>query len=95
MKYTPHILVFSAFLFLGFAIAGVIPFLLWLRTIGALACLFICLLVVEALTVKHHIKAAAVDAMPRYLTVVVQDLLRGGDVATVDTHNRTVTRVVS
>ena len=92
MRYLPHAAAFVFFALLGLSMAGVFPFLMFARAIGAMICLLICLLIAEAAVLKRAVKP---PAEKRYITAVAQSLLRKGDIVTVDTLHRTVERAAS
>lgn len=94
MRYIPHILAFFFFAALGLSIAGVLPFLAVARGLGAMICLIVCLLVIEAAVLKRAVKPP-VEMQFRYVTAIAQELLRKGDVCTVDVKHRIVTRATT
>lgn len=95
MRYLPHAAAFTFFALLGLSMAGVFPFLMFARAIGAMICLVVCLLIAEAAVMKRAVRPAAKPVEKRYITAVTQSLLRKGDVVTVDTLHRTVERAAS
>lgn len=94
MKYVPHATAFTFFALLGLSIAGIFPFLMFVRAIGAMICLAVCILIAEKAATKKTAKPP-VDMKWRYITAVAQSALKKGDVCTVDALYRTIERASS
>jgi hypothetical protein len=90
MKYLPHTAAFTFFALLGLSMAGVFPFVMFARAIGAMICLVVCVLIAEAAVLTRAVKP---PAEKRYVTAVAQTMLRKGEICTVDVLHRTIERV--